>query len=47
MWYVEELDKEEIADKVGYTSRHLRRVRNLAIRRFAIALFGVVALEAM
>ena len=47
MWYVEEMDKEEIAVKVGYTSRHLRRVKKLAIRRFAIALFGVMALEAV
>ena len=46
MWYVEKLDKDEIAERLGYSSRQsVYDMRNKAIRKFAVALFGVVALE--
>jgi hypothetical protein len=48
MWYVEELDKEEIAERLRYSHRQLAyEIKNKAIKKFAIALFGVVALEAI
>lgn len=48
MWYVEKLDKEDIAQKLGYSSRQsVYDLRNRAIKKFSIALFGIVALKAM
>lgn len=50
MWYVEKLDKDEIAVAVGYseTSRKsIYEIKNKAIKKFAVALFGIEALEAI
>ena len=47
MWYVQKKDKEEIAEEIGYTERHLRRIKNEAVKKFAVSLFGIVALEAI
>ena len=50
MWYVEKMDKEDIAKNIGYseTSRRIiYEIRTKAIRKFAVALFGVTALKAM
>ncbi|QDR80218.1 sigma-70 family RNA polymerase sigma factor [Sporomusa termitida] len=48
MWYVERLDKDEIAEKLGYSTRQsVYDMKNKAIRKFAVALFGVIALEAI
>ncbi|MDF2571533.1 MAG: hypothetical protein K0R55_3137 [Sporomusa sp.] len=48
MWYVERLDKEEIAERLGYSSRQsVYDMRNRAIKKFAVALFRVAALEAI
>lgn len=48
MWYVERLDKDEIAEKLSYSHRQSAyEVKNKAIKKFAVALFGVVALEAI
>jgi hypothetical protein len=48
MWYVEKLDKEEIAEKFGYSSKQsVYDLRNRAMKKFAIALFGVTALQAI
>ena len=48
MWYIDGMPKEEIADKVGYSSRQsIYSIRKLAITKFAIRLFGKKALVAV
>lgn len=48
MWYVEKRDKEDIAVAIGYSHRQsVYEVKHKAIKKFAVALFGVAALEAM
>lgn len=48
MWYVEKKCKENIADEVGYSHRQsVYEIRNKAIKKFSVALFGVVALVAI
>lgn len=48
MWYVEKLDREEIAHEIGYSHRQSAyEIRNKAIKKFAITLFGIEALRAM
>ena len=48
MWYVKKKAKEEIADEIGYSHRQsVYEIRNKAIKKFAVALFGVVALVAI
>ncbi len=48
MWYVERLDKDEIAERLGYSHRQSAyEIKNKAIKQFAVALFGVIALEAI
>ena len=45
-WYIERVPKEDIAEQIGYSSRQsIYGVRNLAIRKFAIRLFGIEALK--
>jgi hypothetical protein len=48
MWYVVKMDKDEIADKFSYSSRQsVYDMKNRAIKKFAVALFGVTALKAI
>ena len=47
MWYVEKLSKEEIGERIGYTERHVRRIKRHALSKFAVSLFGIVALRAI
>jgi RNA polymerase sigma factor (sigma-70 family) len=47
MWYVECLSQEEIGERIGYTARHVRRLKRSAINKFAVSLFGIVALKAI
>lgn len=48
LWYVEKIDKDAIADELGYSTRQsVYDMRNKAIRKFTVALFGVMALEAI
>lgn len=45
-WYIEKMPKEEIAEKLGYSSRQsIYDLRAKAIRKFAVRLFGIGALE--
>lgn len=47
-WYVEKLDKEVIATNLGYSSRQSAYdMKDKAIKKFAVALFGIAALEAI
>ena len=50
MWYVEKQEKEDIARSIGYSETSRRIVYEMkteAIRKFAVALFGVTALKAI
>lgn len=48
MWYVEKKGKEDIAEEIGYSHRQsVYEMKNKAIKKFAVALFGIVALEAI
>ena len=47
-WYVEKKAKETIAEEIGYSHRQsVYEIKNKAIKKFAVALFGIVALAAM
>lgn len=46
MWYIERIPKEDIAEKIGYSSRRsVYQIRARAIRKFAVMLFGIEALK--
>lgn len=48
MWYIDKLDKEAIADCMGYSTRQsVYDIKAKAIRKFAVCLFGVTALQAI
>jgi hypothetical protein len=48
MWYVEKKAKEDIAEEVGYSHRKsVYEIKNKAIKKFAVALFGIIALMAI
>ena len=47
-WYIERIPKEDIAEQIGYSSRQsIYSIRNAAIRKFAIRIFGIEALRAV
>lgn len=47
-WYIERRSKEDIAEEVGYSSRQsIYTIRAEAIRKFAVRLFGIGAVENM
>jgi hypothetical protein len=48
MWYVEKMDKEEIAELLGYSQRQsVYQLRKRATEKFAVSLFGIDALQAI
>jgi len=48
MWYVDKLPKDDIAEMIGYsTKRSVYDIRDKAIRRFAVVMFGIGALKAL
>ncbi|VBB05588.1 rna polymerase sigma factor region 3/4 [Lucifera butyrica] len=47
MWYVEKLDREDIASKLGYSRRSIFYLKDKAIRKFTVSLFGFEALQAI
>ena len=47
-WYIDGIAKEEIAEEIGYESRtSIYTIRNRAIRKFAVRVLGIRALEAI
>lgn len=47
-WYIERVPKEDIAKQIGYGSKQsVYNIRNVAIRKFAIRLFGIEVLRAV
>ncbi len=47
LWYVQRVDREDIAREIGYTSRHVYRLKDDAIRKFAVRILGIKALDAI
>lgn len=46
-WYVKRMEKDNIAKEIGYTVRHVYRIKDAAIRKFAIRILGIKALDAI
>lgn len=47
-WYIEKIPKEEIAEEIGYSEnsrQSIYNIKNAAIRKFAVRLFGIGALK--
>lgn len=50
MWYVDRATKEDIADELGYSRSSMHSiydVKNRALKKFAVSLFGIDALKAI
>lgn len=45
MWYVEKVDKQKICSRLKYSIRHIYRLRDNALKKFATNLFGVDAMQ--
>jgi hypothetical protein len=45
MWYVEKKSMSHISGEIRYTERHLWRLKKEAIQKFAVMLFGIIALK--
>ncbi|PAB61294.1 ribonuclease H family protein [Anaeromicrobium sediminis] len=43
-WHVDKLDKDEIAEKMGYSRRSIYNLKEKAIKKFAIRIFGIKGL---
>lgn len=47
-WYIEKLPKDDIAHDMGYaTKKSVYDIKNQAIRKFAVQMFGLAALKAI
>ena len=44
-WYIEKLPREEIAQEAQYCERNIYKIRDKAIKKFAINLFGLDAVS--
>ncbi|PAB61113.1 DUF1492 domain-containing protein [Anaeromicrobium sediminis] len=40
-WYIDKLDKDEIAEKMEYSRRNIYNLKEKAIRKFAIRIFDI------
>lgn len=47
MWYVTKDTKEFISYELGYSERSIYYIKEKAIRKFSVALFGIQALQAI
>lgn len=47
LWYVKRTDKDDIAREIGYSRRQLYNIKDAAIRKFAVRILGIKALEAI
>lgn len=46
-WYVKQKPRDEIAKEIGYSVRQTYNIRDQAIRKFAVRILGIKALEAI
>lgn len=44
-WYIEKLPREEIAQEANYCERNIYKIRDKAIQKFAVNLFGLNAVK--
>lgn len=44
-WYIERITKNEIAAQIGYDSRNVYRIKDRAIKKFAVRQFGLEAMN--
>lgn len=47
MWYVERMDKIDIASELNCSERNAYRLKESAVEKFAIGLFGIVVLRSL
>jgi DNA-directed RNA polymerase specialized sigma subunit len=45
MWFIENMRAEDIAVRVNVSERHVFRIKNIAIRRLAVLLFGIAVID--
>lgn len=45
MWYIDRVPKEQIAEEIGYGRATIYEIRKRAIRKLAVNLFGLGALD--
>jgi hypothetical protein len=43
LWYGQKIPPDEIADKLNYSRRNIYYLRNYAVKKFAVNLFGIKA----
>jgi DNA-directed RNA polymerase specialized sigma subunit len=41
MWFVQRRSKDEIADELTYSERQIYRIKDIALKKFAIQYFGI------
>lgn len=46
-WYVKRKSREDIAKEIGYSVRQVYNIKNAAIRKFAVCILGIKALDAI
>lgn len=47
LWYVKRMEKDDIGKEIGYSRRQLYRLKDEAIRKFAVRILGIKALDAI
>ena len=47
LWYVKRAEKDDIAREIGYSRRQLYNIKDAAIRKFAVRILGIKALDAI
>lgn len=47
MWYVKQMDKVDIGVELDCSDRHVYRLKERALKKFAVGLFGISALKVM
>jgi hypothetical protein len=47
LWYVKRTEKDDIAREIGYSRRQIYRLKEEAIRKFAVRILGIKALDAI
>lgn len=46
-WYVDKHNREDIADELGHSLRNIYRIKEQAMQKFSVMLFGIEALKAI
>ena len=46
-WYVKRIPREDIDKEIGYSRRQVYNIKDAAIRKFAVRILGIKALNAI